>query len=747
MTAAPASLRRRRLLAAGGCLTVAFSLRPAWPQAGAQGGSGGEGGGKGKLPGSLDKSPWLDAWIRIDADGRITVFTGKAELGQGIKTALTQVAAEELQVEPGSIRLVSADTALTPNEGYTAGSHSMQDSGTALRYAAAQARGVLLGLAARRFGVDAAALKLAGAAVLAPDGRHARYGELLAGQALHLRADASTPPRDPASHTVAGKSLARVDIPAKVGGGPAYVHDLRLPGMVHARVARPPAPGARLLGVDVAPVERLAGVLKVVVDGRFLAVIADGEYRAVKAAAALARAARWEMPANLPADGDTAALVRSLPSRDTTILERGAGAGLDGGRLLRASYSRPFQLHASIGPSCALAQLIDGRYTVWTHSQGVFPLREALAELLGADKESIHCIHVEGAGCYGHNAADDAAADAALLARALPGRPVRVQWMREDEHGWEPFGPPMVTEVAARLDAAGRIAGWQYDVWSPPHNARPGRAGNLLAAQHLARPFTPAPARPIPMPEGGGDRNAIPCYAIANARVVSHFQPEAPLRTSALRSLGAYVNVFSIESFMDELAHAAGADPVAFRLAHLEDPRAIEVVKAAARRFGWEAYARTPGRGRGFAFARYKNLAAYCALALEVEVARETGFVRITRAVAAVDCGEIVNPDGVRNQIEGGILQSCSWTLLERVRFDARQVLTRDWAGYPILRFKQAPERLEVVLVDRPGQPFLGTGEAAQGPAAAALANAVFDACGLRFRDLPMDRARIREGR
>jgi len=741
----PASPARRRLLVAGGSLTLAFTLGPAWPQAENEASDG-------KMPGSLGKEPWLDAWIRIDADNAITVFTGKAELGQGIRTALLQVAAEELQVAPAKMRLVTADTARTPNEGYTAGSHSMQDSGTALRYAAAQVRTVLAGFAAQRFGVDAATLLARDAAFQAPDGRRATYGELLAGRQLHLRADPSVKPRNPASHTVVGKNLARVDIPAKVSGGVAYVQDLRLPGMVHARVVRPPANAAQLLALDTAAVARLPGVLKVVRDGRFLAVIADGEYRAVKAAAALALAARWEVPAALPQAPDTAALVRSLPAQPYPILERGAVATAGAaGRTISASYSRPFQLHASIGPSCAVAQLIDGKYTVWTHSQGVYPLRAALAELLGAPQEAIHCIHTEGSGCYGHNAADDVAADAALLARAFPGRPVRVQWMREDEHGWEPFGSPMAMSVQATLDASGRIADWRYDVWSPPHNTRPGKAGNLLAATHLARPFTPPTPKPSPQPEGAGDRNGIPLYVLPNARVVHHFQPAAPLRTSALRSLGAYGNVFSIESFMDELARAAQVDPVAFRLRHLDDPRAIEVVRTAAQRFGWDAYRRSPRgqplRGRGFAFARYKNLAAYCALALEVEVARETGLVRITRAVAAVDCGEVVNPDGVRNQIEGGIIQSASWTLLERVRFDATQVLTRDWAGYPILRFNQAPQRLEVHLVNRPGQPFLGTGEAAQGPTAAAIANAVADACGLRLRDVPLDRARVRAAR
>jgi nicotinate dehydrogenase subunit B len=733
---------RRRLLAAGGSLTLAFAIGPAWAQDETPV-------NRGKLPGSLEKEPWLDAWIRIDADNRVTVFTGKAELGQGIKTALLQVAAEELQVAPRRITLVTADTARTPNEGYTAGSHSMQDSGTALRHAAAHVRALIEGMAAKRFGVGAPALRLQDGVFRAPDGRHASYGELLAGQTLHLRVDPALPVRAPAGHTVVGKPLARVDIPAKVTGGVAYVQDLRLPSMVHGRVVRPPTPGARLLDVDAHAVARLPGVLKVVRDGRFLAVIADGEYRAVKAAAALARAARWDMPATLPADASAAAVVRALATQPNPILARGLVDSAAGspGRTLAAQYTKPFQLHASIGPSCAVAQLVNGQYTVWTHSQGVYPLRDALAELLGADKTAIRCIHTEGSGCYGHNAADDVAADAALLARSFPGRPVRVQWMREDEHGWEPFGPAMLTAVRATLDATGRIADWQYDVWSPPHNTRPGKAGNLLAATHLARPFAPDTPTPSPQPEGSGDRNAIPYYVLPNARVVHQFQPSAPLRTSALRSLGAYCNVFSIESFMDELALTAAVDPVAFRLRHLADPRAIEVVRTAAQRFGWDSYKKTPRRGRGFAFARYKNLAAFCAVALEVEVARETGMVRITRAVAAVDCGEIVSPDGVRNQIEGGVIQSASWTLLERVRFDQRQVLTRDWAGYPILRFNQVPDKLEVVLVDRPGQPFLGTGEASQGPTGAAIANAVSDAVGLRLRDLPLDRARLRAGR
>ena len=720
---------RRAFLAAGGALTLSFAM-PVIAAPGA-------------LPKSLEKSPWLDAWIRIESNERITVFTGKAELGQGIKTALLQVVADELRVTTNRLVLVTADTARTPDEGITAGSNSMKDSGTALRHAAGQVRVRLAELAATRLGVPAGTLALKEGAFVAGGGQRATFGQLVTGQELHLRATKDPAPPAPGPRTAIGKPVPRVDIPAKVMGGAAYVQDLRMPNMVHARVVRPPSPAARLIDVDTAAILRLPGVLKVVRDGRFLAVIADGEYRTVKAATALARAARWETPAWLPVHPDVNAFIRAQPSQALPILSRGTAPG--SGRKFAARYTRPFQLHGSIGPSCAVAQLVDGRYTVWSHAQGMFPLRTALAEMIAVKEETIRCIHVEGSGCYGHNGADDVAADAILLARALPGRPVRVQWMREEEHAWEPFGAAMVVQVAATLDSTGRIADWQHDVFTPAHNTRPGKAGNLLAATHLAQPFAPPVPKPSPQPEGSGDRNAIPYYVLPNARVVHHFQATPVLRTSALRGLGAYCNVFAIESFMDELARAANADPVAFRLRHLDDPRALDVIKLAAAKFGWDSNKKPARRGRGFAFARYKNLAAYCALAVEVEVARETGLVRITRAVSAVDCGEIVNPDGVRNQIEGGIIQSASWTLLEQVRFDASRILSVDWASYPILRFPQAPEKLDVHLIDRPGQPFLGTGEAAQGPAAAAIANAVFDACGLRMRDLPLDRPRVRK--
>ena len=727
---------RRDFLAAGGALIVSFSLLPGAGRAQAPSAPG--------LPGSLGNTPMLDAWIRVDADGGVTVFTGKVELGQGIKTALIQIAAEQIGIEPVRLRLVTADTARTPNEGFTSGSHSMQDSGTAIMHAAAQVREILLARAAQRLAIAADRLKVENGTVLADDGRRVAFGELVTGELTRVRAQPQSKLKDPRRYTVMGKPLPRVDIPAKVTGGTVYVQDLRLPGMVHARIVRPPSYGARLREVATDSVQKLPGVLKVVRDGSYLAVVAEREYQAIVAMRALAAAAAWEEQPSLAAVAPLDAFLRRTPSREIVDLDRRAAAN-PGARALQASYLRPYQMHGSIGPSCAVGWLRDGSLTVWTHSQGVYPLRQAIAELLSLPLERVRCVHVEGSGCYGHNGADDAAADAALLARAFPDRPVRVQWMREQEHVWEPYGPAMLTEAKAALDAGGKIVSWEYDVWSNTHSTRPGTAGSLMPAWHLSKPFTPPEPQPIPMPEGGGDRNAIPLYVLPNARVVQHFIAAMPVRVSALRALGAYMNVFTIESFIDELARMGGADPVEFRLRHLDDPRARAVITAAATGFAWSGYARARGRGRGFAFARYKNLGAYLALAVEVEVERETGRIRLARAVAAVDSGQAVNPDGIRNQIEGGIVQAASWTLHEAVSLDATRITSTDWSSYPILRFPEVPDRVEVQVIDQPGQPFLGTGEAAQGPTAAALANAVADATGARLRELPLAPGRVKE--
>jgi nicotinate dehydrogenase subunit B len=736
----PVMIDRRRVLAGTGALVVSFSLSDAFAQDQAAPAAA----PVAKPPGSLATAPYLDSWIRIDADGAITVFTGKAELGQGFKTAFQQIAAEELDVPFTSLKVITADTSRTANEGYTSGSHSMQDSGTAIQYAAAQARALLVAEAARRLDLPAENFRTENAVVIAPGGQRFAYGDLVAGDMLHVQAQPAAQLKDPATFKVVGQPVPRVDIPAKVTGGAAYVQDMRLPGMVHARVVRPPSYGAQLTACDISAVEKMPGVVKVVRDGNFLAVVAKKEFQAIKAMGALSAAAKWKETPSLPRQDDLLHVLLSLPSQDKTILQQG-NAPATGQKTLEATYTRPYQSHGSIGPSCAVAQLTDGMMTVWTHTQGVYPDRQGIAEMLRVPQAGVRCIHVEGSGCYGHNGADDAAADAALIARELPGVPVRAQWTREQEHGWEPYGPAMVTKLKASLDGNGAISDWHFEVWSNAHSMRPGGAGSMLAAQHMSNPFTVPAPKPIPLPEGGGDRNAIPIYKFPNAQVVHHFIPAMPVRISSMRALGAYHNVFSIESFMNELAEAAGADPVEFRLKHLEDPRGREVIEKAAQAFGWHKGQKAPpNRGYGFAFARYKNLAAYCAIASEVEVNRDTGRPRLVRAVAAVDSGQVVNPDGLINQIEGAILQSMSWTLYEAVTFDDTRITSIDWQTYPILRFNAVPDSVEVHIINRPGKPFLGSGETGQGPAAASIANAIANATGKRLRDLPLTRKKIK---
>ena len=733
-------LPRRAFLAGSGALVMTFALplrglaqgAPALPEAAKPP----------ELPGALQDAPMLDSWIRIDADGSISVFTGKAELGQGIRTALLQCAAEELRVDPASISLTTADTGATPDEGYTAGSMSMQNSGTAIRNAAAQVREILVAEAALKLAMPAQELVVEKGSVWG-NGRRLGYGEIVSGSLLHVNASPGSILTPAAEFKVMGRSLPRVDITGKVTGGQAYIQDFRPEGMVHARVVRPPSYGASLLDVDIEDVGKMPGVLKVVRDGSYLAVIASEEFQAVRAMRALARSAKWQEKETLPDMVDLPRALRRLASEDGIVAQAGASSANSAQRY-EATFTRAYQMHGSIGPSCAVA-LHDGDLTtVWTHTQGVYPDRDAIAELLGVDKSKVRCIHVEGSGCYGHNGADDAAGDAALLAREIPRSHVRVQYMREQEHAWEPYGPGMVTHIAAGIDSSGRIADWNYEIWSNNHGTRPGSAGQLVSANYLSTPFSPDVQKLKITPNGNGDRNADPPYTLPNKHVVWHFLGKMPLRVSSLRALGAYMNVFAIESAMDELAIMAKADPVEFRLAHLEEERARAVVEAAAKGFGWQNGRLGNGRGRGFAYARYKNHAAYFAIALEVEVDPTTGRVRVTRASAAIDSGEAVNPDGIRNQTEGGIMQSMSWTLFEAVTFDRTRITSVDWAMYPILRFASVPETIDVEIMDRPGEPFLGTGEAAQGPTAAAIGNAVRDAIGVRLRDLPLNADRVR---
>jgi len=693
------------------------------------------------LPLSLKTTPRLDRWVRFNADRTVTVFSGKVELGQGIETAITQIAAEELDVPLERLEIIAGDTTLTPNEGYTSGSQSIEVGGSAMRLACAEVRGLFLDAAAREFEVGVQDLRVHAGVIEVP-GTDLRtsYWELVPRVDLGREATGTAAPKSPAQYTIIGKGVPRRDVRAKLAGA-AYVHDMELPGMVFGRVCRPPSYRAKLKRFDAAAVKLLPGVVAVVVSGDFVGVCAEREEQAINALQAARAAATWEQRTALPETTAVREFLPRLASARNVIQHKEQPVG-QGVRRLQATYSKPYLAHAAIGPSCALAQYRDGRLSVWSHTQGSHQLRDQIAQALGMPVDKVAVVHRDGAGCYGHNGADDAALDAALLARAC-GRPVLLQWTREDELAWSPYGSAMLVRMAAAVSGEGRIVDWRHETWSHTHTTRPGSGEgvNLLAAWHLDPPWPEPPARDVPQPAGGGVRNAVPLYDFPRQEIVYNFIAEMPLRVSALRSLGAYANIFAIESFMDELAGAAGADPIEFRLRHIEtDARARAVIAAAAKLAGWTQGETGDGiHGRGFGCARYKNASAYCAVVAAIEVG---AAIRVKKVYAVVDAGQVVNPDGLKNQIEGGIVQAISWTLKEEVKWDRERVLARSWESYPILGFDEVPE-VEVLLLDYPGSPPLGVGECAAGPTAAAIANALYRAMGVRARDLPLTPERV----
>jgi CO/xanthine dehydrogenase Mo-binding subunit len=677
----------------------------------------------------------LDDWLSFASDGTLTVFSGKVELGTGVRTALAQIVAEELDLPLASIQLVMGDSARTPNEGYTAGSNTIQQSGTALRHAAAEARQALIELAAERLEAAPDDLETtAGAiAVRGTPSRRVTYAALIGGQRFERTVTRQAPLKSPAAYTIVGQPAPRLDLPRIFTGQPTFVHDLRLPGMLHARVARPPSPGATLLTLDASAV-RDAQVVRL---GSFVAVVAAREEVAMRAVERLKLT--WRESARLPSQDELFTFLRGQPSTDQVVAERGDVAAALAGAVtqVRATYAQPYQAHASIGPSCAVASVAaDGSITIWCASQGVFALRGALADLLELPVERVRVIFLEGAGCYGHNGADDVAADAAVLARAV-GQPVRVQWSRADEFAWEPKAPAMLIEAHGGLDAHGQIAAWESTVRSPSHVSRARVGLDLLAGQLIHE--RPAPERTFFV---GGERNAPTDYELPHHRVTLRWLARSPLRVSSMRSLGATANTFANESFMDELALAAHSDPVEFRLRHLTDPRARAVVEAAARQASWDTPL-PPGTGRGIAFARYENREAYVATVAEARVDPDSGAVRVARIFVAHDCGQIINPDGVRNQIEGNVIQSASRALKEEVHFAATSVTSLDWATYPILTFSEMPA-IEIILLDRSDQPSVGAGEPATITTAPAIANAIYAASGARVRQVPFTPARVR---
>ena len=621
-------------------------------------------------------------------DGSVQVRTGRVELGQGVLTAFTQIAADALGLPPQMVHVLPADTAFGPDEGVTSGSLSVQEAGAALRRACEAAR----------------------------------------------RAPAGGAPAP-----VVGSSLPRVDLPAKLAGEPAFIHDLGFAGMLHGRVLHPPHPQAALDEDGLESALRAArgepGVLAARRDGRLLGVLALSRWQAERAAQRLAAGLRWSAPDDAPAPG---------PATPRRVAEHGALPAEGVARTLRARYAKPWIAHASIGPSCALARWSGDGLQVWTHSQGIFNLRRDLALAFGLDAAAVRVRHIDGAGCYGHNGADDVAWDAAWLAReAPPGRPVRVLWSRRDDFTLAPLGPAMDVELEADLDAHGEVLHWRHRVASPGHSIRPGRSTTpaLLGSWQTALPFAaPAPIN-VPLAAGGGaERNALPAYRLPGWTVECIDRPApAPLRASALRSLGAFANVFAAESFVDEIAQATGTDPLEWRRRHLAgDARALAVLEAAAQRAGYAGRVRSEGRGMGLGIARYKGSGAWCAVVAEVEAAAS---LRVRRLTIAVDVGVAINPDGVIAQIEGGAIQATSWTLLEAVAVESGVVATDAWSRYPILRFSQVPE-VDVTVIDS-REASVGAGEAALGPTAAAIANALADALGVRVRELPLTPERI----
>lgn len=727
---------RRALLKGSGALVLGFSLA----ELGAARAEAAPMPAAAEATAAAPAADQVDSWLAILGDGSATVFSGKVELGTGVRTALAQIVADELDIPFGRITMVMGDTTRAPDEGYTAGSATIQVGGASLRKASAEARQFLLSLASDRLGAPATqfVVKDGTISVQGDPSKQITYAALIGNQKFNRIVSGKAPVKRPDAYTVVGTPMARVDIPAKVTGGAAFVQDFTVPGMLHGRVVHPAGIGATLQSVDERSIADLPGIVQIVRSGNFVGVVAEREEQAIKAARQLT--VTWQTASNLPKMEDLFSFVRGQQTSDKSLKSDGdvEGALASAAKTLQVTYNQPYQMHGSIGPSCAVADVQPDTATIWSSTQGVYPLRGAVAQLLGISADAVQVRHIEGSGCYGHNGADDAAAEAALLSKAV-GKPVRVQWMRQDEHAWEPKGPAMVMDVKAGLDAQGNIVAWDYAVWTPTHSTRPGGlAGNLLPGT-LIDP-------PAPVAQNGttgGDRNAPTNYTFKNNRVTAHWLTKSPLRPSALRSLGGVANTFANESFMDELAAAAGVDPVEFRLRHLDDPRAIAVVQKAADLAGWQSRA-APGpdasgagtTGRGFAFMRYENTLAYVAAAVEIAVDRQSGQVRVTHVRVAHDCGLIINPDGLRNQIEGNVIQGTSRALKEQVTFDQSRVTSVDWRSYPILTFPEVPT-VDIALINQPNEPPVGAGEPTILPIAPAIANAIFDATGSRLRTVP----------
>jgi nicotinate dehydrogenase subunit B len=725
-----AALSRRTLLKAGGAMVIGFglpgrSLAQVLPGADAA------------LGKTVDTSQ-VDGFLAIHRDNTITIYSGKVDLGTGHRIAIRQMVAEELDIGVDRIKLIEGDSALTPDQGTTAGSTGITRGGTQIRQAAATARVALIHIGAVRLNRIEDELIILQGHVGVPSGPAFPFGDLIGDRRFELKLDPKAPLKAPKDYAVVGKPLPRPDVPAKVSGTHVYVHDFRLPGMLHARVIRPAAVGASLESVDAASVKDIAGV-EIVRIKDFLAVVGEDEWATIKAARALKT--QWSRPDALLGNDQVVNWMRTGPFiGDETLVKKGDVSPVLAsapGKLV-ATYYWPMQSHASMGPSCSVADVRSDSATVWTASQGPHRLRQICARILKLDPAKVRVVYLDGAGCYGMNGHDDASADAALLSQKL-GRPVRVQWSREDELGWDPKGPPQLLSLEGTLDADNRIAAWRTEMWIPKATAG-------LPNIPLLGPEAAGIAQAQGMSTGQIMQNGDPPYAVPNVEVLIHWLKDAPLRPSNIRAPGKIANSFAVESFFDELAIRAGRDAVAMRLEGLADPRGIEVIKRTAALIGWEGRPKSPGSGRGigFSYVHYKHNETYVGMAMDVEVDRASGEIRVHRIACAHDCGLVINPDTVRQQVEGNILQTLSRALHEEVTFDRAKVTSTDWASYPILAFPDVPD-LKIELVMRQDQPPLGAGEAAAAPVGAALANGIFAAVGVRLRTVPFTPDRVKE--
>jgi nicotinate dehydrogenase subunit B len=685
----------------------------------------------------------VDGFLAVGADGRVTVYSGKVDLGTGVRTALTQIAAEELDLPIDRVTIIQGDTALTPDQGPTYGSFSIQSGGMQIRQAAATARGALLEMSAQRLGTSAADLSVSNGTISGA-GKSISYGELVGGRMFSRKLDKDAPLKDPAAYTIVGKSLPRLDIRDKATGRFIYMHDFRLPGMLHGRVVRPPAIGAKLENVDESSVRNVAGLVAVVRERDFLGVVATTEWGAIQAARKLKTT--WSTWEGLPDREKLWDHVRGTKiAKDEVTSEVGdsADAIAKAPKRLAATYDFAIQTHGSIGPSCAIAEFKDGKLTSWSASQATHNLRNQLARTLSLAVENVHCIYLEGSGCYGRNGHEDAAADAALLAKAV-GRPVRVQWSRTDEHGWDPKGPPTLIDLRAGMDDFGNVTTWESEFFVP-QSAAPPLSVPLLPPMLAGLP----PERHI-APGNYVLNSAIP-YKFANVKTVCHRLETTPFRWSWIRTPGRMQNTYANECFVDELAAAAGTDPLGFRLKYLDpsDKRGIEVLERLARFAKWEkrpSPQRTSGnivKGRGVSYVKYELRRTYVGAVAEVEVDRSTGAIHVERFFVSHDCGQVINPDGLKNQIEGNVIQTVSRTLMEEILFDRSAVTSLHWGTYPILTFPDVPE-IEIELIDRPREMPWGGGEPTAAVVPSAISNAVFDATGVRLRSVPFTPAKVK---